>query len=99
MIKTAIGTLNAKEKPIIHSDRGAHYRRPDWIDIVNQASLIRSMSRKSCSPDNAACEGFLADLRMSFYTIVIGNMFQYLKLSSKLMPTFTGTMKNELKNL
>lgn len=26
MLKTAISTLAPKEKPIIHSDRGAHYR-------------------------------------------------------------------------
>ena len=27
------------------------------------ANLIRSMSRKACSPDNAACEGFFGRLK------------------------------------
>ena len=30
---------------------------------VSNANLIRSMSRKACSPDNAACEGFFARLK------------------------------------
>jgi hypothetical protein len=29
------------------------------LDVsIDGARLIRSMSRKACSPDNAACEGF-----------------------------------------
>ncbi|AHA66650.1 Transposase [Shigella dysenteriae 1617] len=58
MLDNAVGTLNAGERPVIHSDRGGHYRWPGWLERVNAAGLIRSMSRKGCSPDNAACEGF-----------------------------------------
>lgn len=29
-----------------------------WIDRMNDAKLIRSMSKKGCSPNNSACEGF-----------------------------------------
>ena len=58
MLDTAIATLQEGERPIVHSDRGAHYRWPGWIERMKQAHLIRSMSRKACSPDNAACEGF-----------------------------------------
>lgn len=43
MLESAIGTLNAGDRPIIHSDRGGHYR---WLARVNAAGLIRSMSRK-----------------------------------------------------
>lgn len=39
---------------------------PEWIDIVNQAGLVRSMSRKGCSPDNAACEGFFGQFKNEF---------------------------------
>lgn len=34
MLKQAIATLGPDEKPIIHSDRGCHYRWPEWIRIV-----------------------------------------------------------------
>ena len=61
MLDAAIATLKDGEKPIIHSDRGAHYRWPEWIDKVNKAGLVRSMSQKGYSPDNSACEGFLED--------------------------------------
>ena len=30
---------------------------------MSNANLIRSMSRKACSPDNAACEGFVGRLK------------------------------------
>ena len=58
MLDNAISTLSPNERPIIHSDRGAHYRWPGWIERVDEAKLMRSMSKKGCSPDNSACEGF-----------------------------------------
>lgn len=67
MLDGAISTLIAGERPIIHSDRGGHYRWPGWLERVNAASLIRSMSRKGCSPDNAACEGFFGRLKTEMY--------------------------------
>jgi len=32
MLDTAITTLKNGERPIVHSDRGAHYRWPGWIE-------------------------------------------------------------------
>ena len=60
-------TLNPEEKPMIHLDHGCHYRWPEWIKIVNDAGLTRSMSRKGCSPDNAACEGFFGHLKNEMF--------------------------------
>ena len=54
-------------KPIIHSDRGCHYRIPDWINMMEEFEYTRSMSRKGCSPDNAACEGFFGILKREFF--------------------------------
>ncbi|CAM8636184.1 Integrase, catalytic core [Comamonadaceae bacterium] len=63
MLDAAIERVSDSEsKPIIHSDRGAHYRWPGWLQRVHNAKLTRSMSRKGCSPDNAACEGFFGRL-------------------------------------
>lgn len=67
MLDSAVETLNAGERPVIHSDRGGHYRWPGWQERVNAAGLIRSMSRKGCSPDNAACEGFFGRLKTEMY--------------------------------
>lgn len=57
-----LNTLTNREKAIVHSDRGAHYRWPGWIERVENAKLTRSMSKKGCSPDNSACEGFFGGL-------------------------------------
>jgi putative transposase len=68
MLDAAIETVaNSESKPIIHSDRGAHYRWPGWLSRVHDAKLIRSMSRKGCSPDNSACEGFFGRLKTELF--------------------------------
>lgn len=51
----------------LHSDRGWHYRTPDWVRACGEAGVERSMSRKGHSPDNAACEGFFGRLKVEFF--------------------------------
>ena len=51
----------------IRSDRGGHYRWPEWIGICEENGLVRSMSAKGCSPDNSACEGFFGRLKNEFF--------------------------------
>lgn len=67
MLDKAILHLDEQEKPIINSDRGAHYRWPGWIERMEKHQLTRSMSKKGCSPDNAACEGFFGRLKTEFF--------------------------------
>ena len=67
MLSNALDTLNDGEHPIIHSDRGSHYRWPDWVKITEDAGLVRSMSRKACPPDNAACEGFFGLIKNEMF--------------------------------
>ena len=67
MLDAAIATLKNGEHPIIHSDRGSHYRWPGWIERMDCAGLIRSMSRKGYSPDNSACEGFFGRLKNEMF--------------------------------
>ena len=67
MLDIAIKGLPGDSHPIIHSDRGAHYRWPGWIERVEKAKLTRSMSKKGCSPDNAACEAFFGRLKNEMF--------------------------------
>ena len=68
MLDAAIETVKgSNDRPIVHSDRGGHYRWPGWLSRVANASLLRSMSRKACSPDNAACEGFFGRLKTEMF--------------------------------
>lgn len=67
MLDNGISVLKDGEKPIIHSDRGWHYRWPGWISGMDTAGLTRSMSKKACSPDNAACEGFFGRLKNEMF--------------------------------
>ncbi len=68
MLDAAIEKVaNSDDRPVVHSDRGAHYRWPGWLSRMHNAKLIRSMSRKGCSPDNAACEGFFGRLKTELF--------------------------------
>jgi transposase InsO family protein len=67
MLRNAIETLEPNEKPIVHTDRGCHYRWTDWIKIMNDAGLTRSMSKKGYSPDNSACEWFFGHLKTEMF--------------------------------
>lgn len=68
MLDAAIDTVAASiDRPLVHSDRGGHYRWPGWLTRTTEAKLVRSMSRKGCSPDNAACEGFFGRLKTELF--------------------------------
>lgn len=63
MLDQVIAHLPEGDFPLIHSDRGYHYRWPGWIERMEKAGLEHSMSKKGCSPDNAACEGLFDRLK------------------------------------
>lgn len=67
MLDLATATLKRNEKPIIHSDRGFHYRLPGWLSRVNEHGLKRSMSKKGYTPDNAACEGVFGRIKNEMF--------------------------------
>ena len=68
MLDAAIQSVTiGSERPVVHSDRGGHYRWPGWLSRIAEAQLARSMSRKACSPDNAACEGFFGRLKNELF--------------------------------
>ena len=66
-LEAACATLAPGERPFCHSDRGCHYRWPGWKRICGENGIVRSMSRKGRSPDNAACEGFFGRLKNEFF--------------------------------
>jgi transposase InsO family protein len=68
MLDAAIEKVaNSNDRPAVHSDCGAHYRWPGWLSRIRDAKLVRSMSRKGCSSDNAACEGFFGRLKTELF--------------------------------
>ena len=68
MLDEAVESVaDSEHRPVVHSDRGAHYRWPGWLARIGDAKLVRSMSRKGCSPDNAACEGFFGRLKTELF--------------------------------
>ena len=46
MLEDAIGTLLPSEHPLVHTDRGCHYRWTGWIERMQAAGLTRSNVKK-----------------------------------------------------
>jgi len=67
MLDKAVSKLHNGEAPIIHTDRGCHYRWSGWIERMEKFGLTRSMSKKGCSPDNSACEGFFGTIKNEMF--------------------------------
>ena len=67
MLRNGIVKLGDCDETIIQSDRGCHYRWPEWIGIMTEAGFTRSMSRKDCSHDNSACESFFGRLKNEMF--------------------------------
>lgn len=67
MLDSTIASLKEGEHPIVHSDRGGQYRWQGWIQRTDDNGLIRTMSKKGCSPDNSACEGFFGRLKNELF--------------------------------
>ena len=67
MLDSYYYTIKDEKKPLIHSDRGCHYRWPGWIERMNEYGFTRSMSKKGCSPDNSACEGFFGRMKNEMF--------------------------------
>ena len=88
MLEKATQKLSESEHPIVHTDRGCHYRWPGWIERMHRAGLVRSMSRKGCSPDNAACEGFFGRLK--------NEMFYNRDWTGVSIPNFISALDNYL---
>ena len=66
-LEAACDGLAPGERPVVHSDRGGHYRWPGWVEVCRRNRLVRSMSRKGMSCDNARMEGFFGTLKSEFY--------------------------------
>ena len=68
MLYDAAATLGGwRGHPVGHNDRGCRHRRPGWIERCERHGITRSMSRKGCSPDDSATEGFLGRLKVELF--------------------------------
>lgn len=76
MLDNAIGTFHESEHIIVHSDRGAHYRWPGWIERLENAGLTRSMLKKAVLQITQPVKDSLAALRTKCSMVVPGKMLQ-----------------------
>ncbi len=66
-IDLAIDTLNDKEHPLIHSDRGYQYTSRGFKRRIDDAAMAHSMSRVGKCIDNGPIESFWGTLKCEKY--------------------------------
>ena len=62
-LNAALKTRNKEDGIILHSDRGMPYRSNRWKELMNEHTIIPSMSRKANALDNACAESFFSFLK------------------------------------
>ena len=69
LVAEMLGGAAASVRPgcAIHSDRGWHYRTPDWEAWCDAHGVVRSMPRRGHSPDNAAAGGLFGRLKVELF--------------------------------
>lgn len=67
MLKQAMTKLKKRDKPLLHSDQGWHYRMPEYQQMLSKRKMVQSMSRKGNCHDNAAMESFFGTLKSEFF--------------------------------
>jgi transposase InsO family protein len=68
MLDAAIDKFTGNgDRPLVNFDRGGHHRWPGRLSRIAGARLARSISRKGCSSDDAACEGFFGRLKIEMF--------------------------------
>jgi transposase InsO family protein len=67
MLTKAVARLKKREKPLLHSDQGWHYRMAEYQQMLSKRRMVQSMSRKGNCHDNAAMESFFGTLKSEFY--------------------------------
>lgn len=71
MLEEGLAAIGEQHCPIIHTDRGVHYRSKAWVnasqDPGGQPRFIPSMSRKATSGDNAVAEGIFGIIKRDLF--------------------------------
>jgi putative transposase len=72
-LERAIGLRGTPPGLIHHSDRGCQYASHMYRDMLNEAGITASMSRKANCYDNAAIESFFATLKTEVFDRTIAD--------------------------
>ncbi|TDG35169.1 IS3 family transposase [Pedobacter changchengzhani] len=67
MLEGAVRKIRGKDRPILHSDQGWHYRMKEFRQILVENGITQSMSRKGNCYDNAVMENFFGTIKSEMF--------------------------------
>lgn len=68
-LERAAERLGEGDRCVVHTDRGGQRFSSGRIGLCERFGVVRSMSRKGRSPDNARMEGFFGRLKTGFFDV------------------------------
>jgi putative transposase len=66
-LREAIATLSAGVTPLVHSDQGFQYQHASWRELLRDAGLTQSMSRRANCLDNSLAENFFGHVKEELF--------------------------------
>ncbi|AQQ54000.1 transposase [Planococcus lenghuensis] len=82
-LKAALEARGNPEGVIIHSDQGSVYTSFAYQDLVKQAHLVSSMSRRGNCWDNAVIESFHSSIKSEEFQFVRFNSLRNIEVAAK----------------
>lgn len=67
MLQKAFKKLKPKDRPMLHSDQGWHYRIAHYQQALREQGISQSMSRKGNCLDNAVMENWFGIMKTEFF--------------------------------
>lgn len=68
---------------VVHTDQGKHYFNQQWVDLLKQHGISRSMSRKAVCNDNALAENIQGIIKEEFFSRVNLKTDDFYEIASK----------------
>jgi transposase-like protein len=83
-----------KERPVVHSDRGAHYRWPGWLSRMQAARRVARCRAKDVRRTMQPAKASSGDSRRNCFILVIGEPRLLINSSRQWTRTSAGTVRH-----
>lgn len=78
-LREALSKVDDKSGLIVHTDQGIHYQIDSWVNQLEEANVIQSMSRKGNCLDNSPMENLFSIIKQEMFYGETFNSYDELK--------------------
>ena len=78
-LREALSKVDDKSNLIVHTDQGIHYQIDSWVNQLEEANVVQSMSRKGNCLDNSPMENLFSIIKQEMFYGETFNSYDELK--------------------